>query len=533
MPEKRKSEAFRAASNHWAKRFKSQAKQGPDGTQDGKNSQDSTPVSTSSTKIPSPIKLLYNPSYSEDELSAVNADTVRIRDLIGAADLKETYQFNFNVDLTFFLSFLHPDFKKEKRKILFITGSKLLDRDYEETYAIEKDYNISEVQAKLPSRFGTHHTKMMINFSKDQSAEIIIMSCNLTKLDFGGLTQMIWRSGKLFYGDTTSSKGSQFKSDLLAYLHSYSKPQIDILAMTLQSYSFQGIDVDLIASSPGSYNTNDEEKHFGYGSLLDACKRNNLLVDNRDKSCHYNILAQTSAISYPFATEKWSTAGVFTHLLCPMLFSKNSEFHLLAPGKQSLRQHQAEHNYTPSIVFPTVGEVASSNMGFASGQAIHFDYSRSFVHRNYYEQAIKPYLKKWNSTPTNSSTGREHVMPHVKLYMCDNGDNWESIRWCYMGSHNLSKQAWGSRKGNKFVNDDPSRYEVNSYELGVLLTPKPGTQMKPSYLSDSGSEYGVTYLRMPFALPPAAYSKDDIPWSGHVSYGELMDSKGYTYNLSH
>ena len=461
----------------------------------------------------------------------MNAETVRIRDLIGQADLKITYQFNFSVDLTFFLPFLHPSFKRERRKIVFITGSMLLDPDYEETDTIKRTHNIQEVQANIPNRFGTHHTKMMINFFNDQSVEVIVMSCNLTKLDFGGLTQMIWRSGKLFHGETTGVRGSRFKTDLIAYLRTYNKSQTDGLAELVESYNFLGIDVELIASSPGHYDINDKGRHYGYGSLFDACKRNNLLIDNRDKPRHYNILAQASAISYPFAVEKWATAGIFTHLLCPMIFSKSGGFKLLAPGKQSLRRHQSEHNYTPSIVFPTVKEVASSNVGFASGQAIHFDYSRSFVHKNYYEQAVKPYLRKWNSSQSTLLTGREHVMPHVKLYICDNGDNWESIKWCYMGSHNLSKQAWGARKGNKFVTDDPSQYEVSSYELGVLVIPDLETKMKPSYLKDAGAESGVTYLRMPFKLPPVSYTQEDKPWSGHASYGELRDSNGLTYNL--
>lgn len=531
MGEKRKSDAFKAASEHWAKRFKNESERVQD---DSAHHEETKPLGNNSTTVScfsSQIKLLHNPSYPEQDLTCVNQDTVRIHDLIGSLELKETYQFNFNVDLPFFLSFLHPTFTARKRKLVFITGNKLLDSADEETKSIKSSYNILEVQANIPSRFGTHHTKMMINFFHGNSAEVIIMSCNLTKLDFGGLTQMIWRSGRLARGNTTGTKSIKFKSDLIGYLRTYEKPQIDTLATALETFSFLGIDVDLIASSPGHYDLNNEEPHYGYGSLFDACKRNDLLIDNRDKSHHFNVLAQTSAISYPFAVEKGATAGVFTHLLCPMLFSKNEKFCLLAPGAQSLRRHQLKHNYTPSIVFPSVDEVAASTVGFAAGQAIHFDYSRSYVHKNYYNQAIKPYHKKWDSGDVKVFTGRERVMPHVKLYMCDNGDNWETIKWCYMGSHNLSKQAWGSRKGNKFVNNDPSQYEVNSYELGILVTPRPNTKMKPSYLSDAGTEGGVTYIRMPFKLPPAAYSDNDKPWSGHVSYGELQDNKGNTYNL--
>ncbi|KAI5960444.1 uncharacterized protein KGF55_004737 [Candida pseudojiufengensis] len=530
MSLKRTSEAFKAASDHWAKK---QKKDNSVIEINSSDSEDHQPLPTIPGKIvPSPIKLLYNPSYPENELKHVNQETVRIQDLIGSKSLVETFQFNFNVDLPFFLTFLDSSFTNKKKKIVFITGSRLLDPEFDETEFIKSKFNISEVVANIPNRFGTHHSKMMINFFENDTVEIVIMSANITRLDFGGLTQMVWRSGRLKKGSTQGTKSSRFKLDLLSYLKKYNKSRIDELSSRLDEYDFSGINVDLIASAPGSYDLNDSGRHYGYGSLYDVLKRNNLLIQNSDKEKHYNVLAQVSAISYPFSTEKWATAGIFTHLLCPLIFSKFQEFKLLQPGKDSIKTHQHENNYTPSIVFPTVDEVAQSNVGFMAGQAIHFNYTKSFVHKNYFNQAIRPYLRKWNSSGTSIITGREKVVPHVKLYMCDNGDDWKTLKWCYMGSHNLSKQAWGSKKGNAFKNDDPSQYEVSSYELGVLVTPEEGTLLRPSYLKDENvEEQNSTFIRMPFKLPAKTYSDKDLPWSGHVNYGEKTDTTGRTYNI--
>ncbi|KAI5953484.1 hypothetical protein KGF54_002856 [Candida jiufengensis] len=528
MSTKRKSEAFQAASNHWAKKQKT--KDAIDEVSNNEPIVQEPAAKETKSSFPSPIKLLYNPSYPENQLQNVNQDTVRIHDLIGSNSLEETYQFNFNVDLPFFLTFLDHSFITKKKKIVFITGGRLLDPEYEETESIKSNYNIHEVVASIPNRFGTHHTKMMINFFDDSTVEVVIMSANITKLDFGGLTQMVWRSGRLAKGETKGSKSIRFKSDLLSYLRKYKKSRIDDLAQRLSEFNFSGIEVDLVASAPGTYNLEDNDQHYGYGNLRDVLKLNNLLLDNTSEEKHYNILAQVSAISYPFSTEKWSTAGIFTHLLCPLIFSKN-HFKLLPPGKDSIKSHQTKHNYTPSIVYPTVDEVAQSNVGYLAGQAIHFNYTKSFVHKNYFNQAIKPFIKKWNSSGSRLTTGREKVVPHVKLYMCDNGDDWKTLKWCYMGSHNLSKQAWGSRKGNAFVNDSPNQYEVSSYELGVLVTPRENTLLKPVYLKDSNDEEDTTYVRMPFALPPTKYSSNDLPWSVHVDYGEKKDINGRTYNL--
>ncbi|KAG7663221.1 uncharacterized protein J8A68_003221 [[Candida] subhashii] len=566
MSTKRNSDAFLAASAHWAKRAKhndsnndnSKPQKTPEIIEisSGEESEEpevhtgstniNSPSSTPTKSAPSPsLRLLYAPSYPENDLVRVNKDTVRIGDLVGSEDLSETYQFNFSVDLGFFFSFLHPKFITDKRKIMFITGSKLLDPSNEDTELIKRQYNISEVTADIPNRFGTHHTKMMINFFKDGSMEVVIMTANLRKIDFGGLTQAVWNSGRLQKKESKTKiplRGERFQRDLMNYMKRYNKSEVSKLAERLKDYDFSPVTVELIGSTPGSYDLSemtDESDIYGYGKLYQALKRNSLLLDNSATNDHktYNVLAQVSAISYPFSVEKWATAGIFSHLLCPLIFSQKEPFKLLEPGSGSFRDHQRKHNYCPSIVYPTAAEVASSTIGFDAGQAIHFNYTQSFVHKNYYNQAIKPYLRKCNSSGKNKEiTGREILMPHIKMYMCDNGDNWSSLRWVYTGSHNLSKQAWGSRKGNKFTSDDPSKYEISSYELGVLVFPEEGKKLVPVYLNHDNiadKESTEIPIRMPFKLPPVKYSSNDLPWSYHVSYGDsLKDKYGETFNVN-
>lgn len=53
----------------------------------------------------SQIRLLSDPSYSLHGIQTdldVNKDTLLLSDLVGSKDLKETFQFNFSVDLEFF-----------------------------------------------------------------------------------------------------------------------------------------------------------------------------------------------------------------------------------------------------------------------------------------------------------------------------------------------------------------------------------------------------------------------------------------------
>lgn len=471
----------------------------------------------------SSIRLLYNSSSRLiNELDdSNNLDTVTINELIGTSNLMETFQFNFNIDLEFFLTHLHPDFSKNKRSITFISGDSHLT-SHPLRKQIENKFNISELVVPLPNRFASHHSKMMINFYSGSQLEVVIMTCNLTQLDFGGLTQAVWRSGKLHYGDTTANSGKRFKRDLCNYLKKYKIPRIDALVERLAKFNFNPVEVELVASAPGVYSfdklgTKDET--YGYGKLRQVLHRNDLLIKNSKKV--HNVLAQVTSIAYPYSSRKGDTASVFTHLLCPLMFTSWKK--QLEPGSAPSQEHQKEFNYKPHIVFPTAEEVATSNFGYLSGTAVHFKFSGSVIHQNQYTQNVKPYLCKWRTS--SKLTGRESVTPHVKYYACDNGDNWKSLKWVLVGSHNLSKQAWGYPQ----VKTHGQSYDVSSYELSVLVAGhKKG--LVPVYAQDFSSDPNVTPVRFPFGLPPTKYGVDDKPWSAGEDYGLMKDRWG---NLHH
>lgn len=489
------------------------------------------PRSTSSSKgSRSTIRLLFNPSYGLGELSSdqeVNLDTVTVNELIGLKDLVQTYQFNFNVDLEYFLSFLHPDFAKNRRNITFITGSSLLN-EHPLKNAFKKKFDISEVIASLPNRFASHHSKMMVNFFEEGEVEIIIMTCNLTQLDFGGLTQACWRSGRLRKGKTTTTLGKRFRFDLIRYLAKYKHNVTDKLLKSLEVLNYSSVDIELVASVPGVYPLGDLKptgESYGYVKLRQVLERNNLLL--KDDGKRHNILAQVTSIAYPYVSRKGHTSSIFTHLLLPLMFGDWKR--LLEPGAQSSQEHQKQFNYKPLIVFPTGQEIASSNFGFLSGSAVHFKYTTSAIHKQQYEQNIKPYLCKWGN---GTQTGREKVTPHVKYYACDNGDDWRTLRWVMVGSHNLSKQAWGY----PLAKSEGAFYVVDSYELSVF---KPGKDqpLVPVYASDllptklKGPPKGSP-VRFPFKVPPTPYTETEKPWSAEVDFGSLEDRWGNTYHGS-
>lgn len=479
----------------------------------------------------SPIQLLHNPSYDllDGPLPEVNVDAVKIEDLVGMPDLVHTFQFNFSVDVPLILGYLHPRFVKNG-KITFVTGTSLLDDDEdEELQWAKKTFTMNEVVVTLSDRFGSHHTKMMVNRYEDSSIEFVIMTCNLTKLDFGGLTQMVWRSGRLNKSSRPQANlvcGRRFEADMITYLRSYHNPTIDELANSLGQYDYGAINIEIVASVPGRYSlahlSDDDSEIYGYGKLRQILQRNNLLLDNSDGLEMYNVLAQVTSIAYPYAHDRNQAASMFSHLLAPLIFSQHG-FHLVKPGQVACRDHQRDHNYRLQMVFPTVDEVANSNFGFMSGSAVHFKYTGSLAHKNQFVQNIKPYLHRWSgSRRPGVVTGREQVTPHVKIYACDNADNWKSLRWMMVGSHNLSRQAWGDPDKRRTDPLDGSVYDVGSYELSVWI---PG-RLLPVYGRNEGNG---AVVRLPFKVPPMKYGSEDQAWSGHFDYGTKKDTWGNTY----
>lgn len=494
------------------------------------------------SKRTSPIRLLYNSSFEmiNDETSQnSNRDTLKLSEIVGKPDMITTYQFNFAVDLEFFLENLSTNMAKRDRKIIFVTGSKLLDPEKVDYDFISKRFDIEDFQAPLPRRYGTHHTKMMINFFEDGTVEVVILTCNLQRIDFAGLTQMCWTSQRLSQGATSSEYGNNFKRDLIRYLRRYKISRITELANKLDHFNFLLVNVELVASAPGLYDMKsmtDSSEIYGYGKLFQVLRRNNLLLENSSGHGKYNILAQVSSIAYPISLKNGHTASIFTHLLCPLICGSSTKlFDVLGPGASSLKRHQHEFNYEPYIVYPSSRDISKGNLGFYSGQAIHFNYSSTKTHKRQLEENIRPYLYRWCPESNLDVTGREKVPPHVKLYMCDNADNWASLKWVLMGSHNLSKLAWGGKDSFGYSNSDPSKYLVASYELGILIAPSnPNEKLVPVYKRDTLDEGVDTTscipIRLPFRLPPERYISTEEPWSALRSFGpNLKDRFGQSY----
>lgn len=213
----------------------------------------------------------------------------------------------------------------------------------------------------MPEMFGTHHSKMMIIFRHDDTAQVIIHTANMISKDWTNMTNAVWKSpilplatasesggpgGLLDYQDL--SVGDRFKVDLLSYLKAYDQRKITCrpLANTLDKYDFSHVRAALIASIPGRHSVHDQsETAWGWASLKRCLRKVPCQPGDAE------IVAQVSSIATLGATDSWLKGT------------------LLSSMSKSASTNAEQPKY--KIVFPTAAEIRQSLDGYGSGGSIH------------------------------------------------------------------------------------------------------------------------------------------------------------------
>ncbi|KAF7957333.1 hypothetical protein EAE96_002919 [Botrytis aclada] len=444
--------------------------------------------------------------------------------------------------------------------------------------------NIKLLIAYMPEMFGTHHSKMLILFRHDSTAQVVIHTANMIPFDWTNMTQALWKSPHLPLLDPKNPKpaestklgsGTKFKIDLLNYLQAYDTKRIICrpLIEQLLKYDFSEIKAALIGSVPGKQGIqlSQSQTAWGWAGLTNALKSVPFYHDTQPE-----IVIQISSIASLGPTDKW-----LTHFFKALNTSKSPR----------------EPNPKFKIIFPTADEVRRSINGYASGNAIH---TKILTPAQGKQLAyLKPMLCHWagdsaqhssssslsfNSPPQSSQSSeysippeskvqeayRKRAAPHIKTYIrfssdtSSNSSSQKSIDWMLVTSANLSKQAWGEPP------NPAGEVRICSYEIGVLVWPdlwedkQSGKKVKmvPCFGSDTPSISSIfssleianqkkievksekeiekrkgdggqekegnqeesntikVGARMPYDLPLVPYSKDDIPWCASASYSE-------------
>lgn len=255
----------------------------------------------------------------------------------------------------------------------------------------------------MPEMFGTHHSKMLILFRHDATAEVIIHTANMIAKDWKNMTNAVWRSPRLSksangipaaahpYSELEIGSGDRFKADLISYLRSYDRRAVTCgpLADKLSNYDFSAVRAALIASVPGVHDVNDLScTPFGWAAM----RRNLGAIKCQEGSSE--VVVQISSIATLGGKDTWLQKTLFDSFV--------------SSGSKSM------HRPRFKVVFPSADEIRRSLDGYASGGSIHtkIQSAQQMQQLNY----LRPMLHHWaNDCDDGAGTSADHFMLFVEL----------------------------------------------------------------------------------------------------------------------
>ncbi|KAF5019211.1 hypothetical protein F66182_8785 [Fusarium sp. NRRL 66182] len=471
----------------------------------------------------STIRSPWQLTWIRDLPESDNKDAVSLQDLLGDPLISECWEFNFLHDIPFLMNAFDHD-TRHLVKVHLVHG--FWKREDENRIALERAAaefrNVHVHVAPMPEMFGTHHSKMMILFRHDDTAQVIIHTANMIPKDWTNMSNGVWKSPLLpkmpnvrssasSPEDYPVGSGQRFKIDLLNYLRSYDKRKPICKALTdeLVQYDFSSIKAALVASVPGKHNAQDmSETSWGWAALKRCLSH--VPCKNHEES---EIVVQVSSIATLGPKDDWLQKTLFE----PLARCKSPNL-----GRPKFK-----------VVFPTADEIRRSLDGYASGASIHTKIQSSQQAKQL--EYLRPIFHHWaNDSPNGAKLpedisvrdgGRKRAAPHIKTYIRSNKS---SIDWGLLTSANLSKQAWGEAAR------PTGEMRIASWEIGILVWPelletdsimvgtfKTDVPEITQSNGDEGEPQPTIGLRIPYNSPLQRYTSDEIPWVATMPHKEL------------
>lgn len=459
-------------------------------------------------------------TWIRDLPEELNQDAVTLKDILGDPLISECWEFNYLHDLGYLMGSFDPD-TRHLVDVHVVHG--FWKREDPQRLALSADAsayeNVKLHVAPMPEMFGTHHSKMMILFRHDDTAEVIIHTANMIPKDWTNMTNAVWRSPRLprsprgtkpppCYQDLEIGSGDRFKADLTSYLRSYDCRVLTCgpLADKINGYDFTAVRAALVSSVPGVHEVNNLScTPFGWSAM----KRYLRAVTCQEGSAE--IVVQISSIATLGGKDTWLQKTLFDSLVtCRNTSTQRPKF---------------------KVVFPTADEIRRSLDGYASGGSVHtkIQSAQQTQQLNY----LRPMFHHWANDCDDGvalpcdvdvqNSGRNRAAPHIKTYIRYNKDS--SLDWAVLTSANLSKQAWGEAA------KPTGEMRIASWEIGILLWPEllekkasmVGTFQSdvPGQLTPANEVDAVSVgLRIPYSLPLQRYSAGEVPWVASMAYKE-------------
>lgn len=441
----------------------------------------------SSFSDPPLFRLLTTDPADLNPNTSGNAGCVSLRDIV-SGPVRWCVVMNFMIDLPWLLS---PDGCPELLripKVVWIGDERSSPTPNDPEFLRlkgERDWTV--VNPPCP-KFGTHHTKCFI-LVYDTGVRVCVHTANLIHGDVRKRTNAAWCQDFPNKSAAHLGRSSEFERDLGRYLATLgwkdetcalpgAGGDVVVGPSAMSRFDFSGAGAKLIASVPGRW-VGSAMMNYGHTSVRHALAGMTFpgVFKRAPVVCQFTSVGAT--------TEKWMGEMARSFGAGATETDDTNEW----PGGPSLGDGELR------LVWPTMGEVRGSNLGYVTGGSIPGatdKISREHVRRRLHrwrgggDETTKEGTKLLDHPPASTDpTGRGRVMPHVKTFARYAPNAPHDLAWVIVGSHNLSGAAWGRLEKNE------TQIAILSYELGVLLSPR---------------SIGKTRVAAPFTCTPGAVS---------------------------
>lgn len=367
----------------------------------------------------------------------------------------------------------------------------------------------------MVDKWGCHHSKIIVLFRRNKTAEIVIHTANMVKEEWDRYAQSVWKSPRLPLLTPTdragsdSAVGARFKRDFMAYIKAYGQC-LQPLLLKLSRYDFSAVQAAFVASVPGRCRRANmgptAATPWGWLGLEQTLSRIPMSETDADAPGPH-IVTQVSTVSTLGSTPDW--------LL-------RFQAVLACSGPTAAPSPHTEHH----IVFPTVSDLEASWDGLHSGIRICFHTLTPAQQKQF--AYLQPLLRHWAPAPKTAAYGptralRGRTVPHSKTYIRFRNGAMDQIDWAMVTSANLSRSAWGGLESQEGV------ISIKNWEAGVVVWPalfalpdcglghhSASAVMVPSFGTDRPCSDGlhgvVVACRMLYDLPLRPWSPEARPW---------------------
>jgi hypothetical protein len=287
---------------------------------------------------------------------------------------------------------------------------------------------------------GVFHPKIgMLSYANDQESflRIFISTANVNSRDYEMCDNLVFAQDfPLSTKQEESEMGNEFRSYFQSFLRAMECIPLDMMT-SLDKYDFSKVTVKLVASIPGRFHGSE----WGLWGASRLCKVINsfgmsippfaAIGSRQDR---LQIECQTSSVGrldYQYMHNFYACCS--GNPVAP-LYSKS-------PSSNDL---------PIKIIYPSRSNVERVGVRRPGIEAL-------FLQRKYWGE------KNYCTEYFRESDSKKGVHSHTKTILGTVKDKW---CWMYIGSHNLSKAAWGFQMKKDM---DGYPYVVNNWEMGLVL----------------------------------------------------------------